>query len=82
MNTFNLTYLQAIMEEMADDNADWRIVEIVDEPTGIRQDDYQFDCPFDHTFLNQRADACEDSYYGYQYFPVDGGKYLKVSYSM
>ena len=76
-NTFNLEYFKAMVSEMNDYPTLWYVEGIVDQPVGDRQDEYTDDCPFDHTFIDQRSDG-EDSYSGAQYFPIDDGQYIKV----
>lgn len=47
----------------------WELAEIVDEPQGEEQDDGEYS--------DQRTDG-NDNYWGYYYFSLDNGKYLKV----
>lgn len=49
----------------------WNDVEIVDEPYGDEQDDGEY--------CDQSTNGYDD-YWGYYYFPLDNGKYLKVYY--
>lgn len=69
-------YLRAIIEEMNKDGI-CGLRAIVDIPIGQRQP--REDSPFDHVYVNQKTGACEDSYYGEIYIPVEDGKYLECA---
>jgi len=70
--------LSVINHYMADCCSSWGIQTIVDSPEGDRQDS---DCEaFDHEFVDQRCGICGDDYVGDMYFPITGGRYIKVWY--
>jgi len=61
-----------------EDGAQIYFPEIVDSPLGRKQD-----CDskvFDHEYIVQNGS--EDNYYGYIYYPINDGKYLKVGFSL
>ncbi len=54
--------------------------EIVDTPTGSKQEYDGNKKIFDHIFIDQKSGVCEDDYYGSIYYPYNG-KYIKVGFS-
>lgn len=58
--------------EIEMDDFAFHSMEIVDKPQGLKQRNGDY--------CDQRRGYCEDDFYGYYYWLLDNGKYLRIYY--
>ena len=76
-------FLKDVIEENADAGGTWMPVEIVDAneiPEKAQREDL-VNCSYDHKFVEQHTGSCGDDYYGSLWYPLGGGKYLRVEFT-